>query len=181
MRGVLLFVYCGRSSLLGGPTIDIDLGDAVLSVDLHVKGLRRFHLVWHVGAVTDTTAADRVIKPPPYAVHTGRLDVAMDLLADKQVPLSIQFTDELLNPVPAPAGFTAVYTVDDPTVIALTDNGDGTAVAAAMGVLGTANVHTVITFDGTTITGDLQIVVVPGLAERATVVAGPPEEVTPDV
>lgn len=163
-----------------GP-IDIDLGDAVLSIDLRVKGLRRLRIVWHAGAATDTTTADRVIKPPPYAVHTGRLDVAMDLLADKKVPLSIQFTDEVGNPATAPAAFTAVYTVDDPTIIALTDNGDGTAVASAMGALGTANVHAVITFDGTEITGDLQIVVVAGLAERATVVAGPPEEVTPDV
>lgn len=104
----------------------------------------------------------------------------MDLLADKKVPLSVEFTDEIGNPVVAPSGAVTVWTVDDPTIIALTDNGDGTAVAAATGVLGTANVHVDVTFDGTTLSGDLQLVVVAGLAERINVVAGEPEEVTPD-
>jgi hypothetical protein len=105
----------------------------------------------------------------------------MDLQADKQIPLSLQFTDEMDNPVPTPAGTTAVYTVDDPTVINLTDNGDGTAVAAAVGVLGTATVHVAVSVDGVpVITGDLQIIVMAGLAERVTIVAGPPVEVTPD-
>jgi hypothetical protein len=100
----------------------------------------------------------------------------MDLQADKQVPLALQWTDEVGNPVDAPEGATAVYTVDDPTIINLTDNGDGTATAAAVGTLGTATVH-VASGD---LAGDLAIVVVAGLAERITVVAGDPVEVTPD-
>ena len=108
----------------------------------------------------------------------------MDLMADKKVPLSIGYTDEVGNPVPAPDTATTVYTVDDPTVVALTDNGDGTAVVAATGTLGTANVHSQSTWsdlDGEhSVSGDLQIVVVAGLAERATIVAGEPTEVTPD-
>ena len=104
----------------------------------------------------------------------------MDLMADKQVPLSLEWTDELGNPVATPADATAVYTVDNAEVIALTDNGDGTAVAAATGVLGTATVHVEATGAGLTLSGDLQIVVVAGLAERVNVVAGEPEEVTPD-
>ncbi len=150
-------------------------------MNLRVKGLRRYRIVWHIGATTDTTSADRVIKPPPYHQSTGRLDIAMDLQADKQVPLSIQFTDEVGNPVPTPTGATVTYTVDDPTIINLTDNGDGTAIAAAVGALGTATVHAEVAFDGTTLAGDLQIVVVAGLAERVAIVAGAPEEVTPDV
>jgi len=106
----------------------------------------------------------------------------MDLAADKKVPLlAPTFTDEVGNPVPAPAGATFVYTVDDPTIIALTDNGDGTGEAAAVGTLGTANLHLDATFNGSTATGDLQIVVVAGLAERVAINVGPPEEVTPDV
>jgi hypothetical protein len=110
----------------------------------------------------------------------------MDLQADKKVALSVEYTDEVGNPVSAPAGATAVYTVDDPTIINLTDNGDGTAEAAATGTLGTANVHLDATFtddDGVshTVTGDLQLVVVAGLAERVNITAGAPEEVTPDV
>lgn len=104
----------------------------------------------------------------------------MDLQADKKVALSVAYTDEVGNPTTAPDGATVAYTVDDPTIINLTDNGDGTAEAAAVGTLGTANVHVEATFNGTTLTGDLQIVVVAGLTERLTVVAGEPEEVTPD-
>lgn len=103
----------------------------------------------------------------------------MDLQADKKVGLSVEFTDEVGNTVPTPTGETVVYTVDDPSIINLTDNGDGTATAAATGVLGTANVHVDAT-GPLAATGDLQIVVVAGLAERLEVVAGEPEEVTPD-
>lgn len=133
----------------------------------------------------DTTVADRVIKPPPYAFPTGKVDVQMDLQADKKVALSLGFTDEVGNATASPAGFVATYTVDDPTIINLTDNGDGTAEAAAVGALGTANVHVDTSWtDDTgshTASGDLNIVVVAGLAERINIVAGAPEEVTPDV
>jgi hypothetical protein len=107
----------------------------------------------------------------------------MDLQADKKVALSVEFTDEVGNAVPAPTDAVVVYTVDDPSIIALTDNGDGTAEAAATGTLGTANVHVEASsvLSGLTVTGDLQIVVVAGLAERVNIVAGAPEEVTPDV
>lgn len=161
-------------------SIDIDLGDAVLMVNLRVKGLRRYGIKIHVAVPQDTTPADRIIKPPPYFTGQGRPNVIMDLQADKKVALAVQFTDEVGNPVAAPEGAVTVWTVDDPTIIALTDNGDGTAEAAATGTLGTANVHADVTFDGIGVTGDLQLVVVPGLAERVAIVAGEPEEVTPD-
>jgi hypothetical protein len=158
----------------------IDLGDATLNINLRVKGLQRLRLRFHVGTPRDTSPEDRIVKGPPYAVTPERVDFVMDLAADQQVPLSVEYTDELGNPVPAPAVATVTYTVDDPTIINLTDNGDGTAIAAAVGALGTANVHVEAAFNGTTLTGDLQIVVVAGLAERLNVVAGPPTEVTPD-
>lgn len=157
-----------------------DLGDVVAFFELRVKGLRRYKIAIHVGVPTDTSPEDRVIQSPPYFTGIPEVSVIMDLQADKKVPLSLEWTDEMGNPVPAPAGFSATYTVDDPSVISLTDNGDGTAVAAAVGVLGTANVHVVASFDGVTLSGDLQIVVVAGLAERLNIVAGPPEETTPD-
>jgi len=160
----------------------IDLGDLVLDFGFRVKCCPRLKVVWHLGSAIDTDPSDRVIKPPPYTPWTGRIDVVMDLAADKKVPLlAPTFTDEVGNPVPAPAGATFVYTVDDPTIIALTDNGDGTGEAAAVGTLGTANLHLDATFNGSTATGDLQIVVVAGLAERVAINVGPPEEVTPDV
>lgn len=157
----------------------LDLGDVYAVFNLRVKGMRHLRTVWVIGAPVDTTPADRVFHPPTH-VSTGRIDLRMDLLADKKVPLSVQWTDEVGNPVDVPADATAVYTVDDSSIINLTDNGDGTAVAAATGTLGTANVHGEFTGNGLTVTGDLQIVVVAGLAERAAIVAGTPEEVTPD-
>jgi hypothetical protein len=158
-----------------------DFGDVLRIERWVVKGRRHYGLTWHLGAPTDTDAADRVVRGVPQP-PTGRVDVVMDLMADKKVPLSIQWTDELGNPTVPPAGtITAVYSVDDTSVINLTDNGDGTAVAAAVGVLGTANVHVAVTANGDTFTGDLQVNVVAGLAERISVVAGTPEEVTPDV
>lgn len=159
--------------------MELDFGDAVLRVDLRVKGLQRYGVRWHLGPPQETDEADRVINGPPYTTQLGKADLTMDLMADKKVPLSVEWTDELGNPVVAPASVSATFTVDDPTIVALVDNGDGTAVAAATGVLGTANVHGEFAADGTTVTADLQIVVVAGLAERANIVAGAPEEVTP--
>lgn len=105
----------------------------------------------------------------------------MDLQADKQVALSGQFTDEVGNPVEAPEDATITYTVDDPTIINLTDNGDGTANAAAVGPLGNATVHAEAVADDFTATGDLLISVVAGDAERFEIVPGEVTEVTPDV
>jgi hypothetical protein len=160
--------------------MDVDLGDVVASFNIRIKGRRHFRLVWRIGAVTGTGPDDRIVKPPPYAAKTGRRDAIMDLMADKQVALSVEFTDEVGNPVSTPDGAVATFTVDDPTIINLTDNGDGTAAAAAVGPLGTATVHVVSTLDGEELTGDLAIVVVSGLAERISIVPGEITEVTED-
>jgi hypothetical protein len=160
--------------------MDVDLGDVVASFNLWVKGRRRYRLVWRIGLITGTTPADRIVKPPPYSTSTGKRDVIMDLQADKQVALSVGYTDEVGNPVATPDGAVVTFSVDDPTLINLTDNSDGTAVAAAVGPLGTATVHVVATLDGDTVEGDLAIVVVAGLAERVTIVPGEVTETTPD-
>lgn len=159
----------------------IDLGDAQLEINLRVAGLRRYGFRWHVGAPRDTMAADRIVKGPPYGPTPRKVDLTMDLQADKQVTLTGQWTDEVGNPVATPTDAAVTFTVDDPTVINLTDNGDGTAVAAATGALGTANVHAEASAGGQTLTGDLQIVAVAGLAERFNITASEPTEVTPDV
>jgi len=159
----------------------LDLGDAELVLELRSRCCQRRGFVLRASVPRPTSPGDRVVKGPPYNTPTGKVDLIMDLAADMQVTLSGQWTDEVGNPVAAPADATVVYTVDDPTIINLTDNGDGTAVAAAVGVLGTANVHAEATSAGQTLTGDLQIVVVAGLGERFTIVAGEPTEVTPDV
>lgn len=159
----------------------VNLGDVRLDFALRVPGLRRHNFRLRVGAPRDTSPADRIVKGPPYGPTPRKVDFSMDLQADKQVTLSGQWTDEIGNPVATPAGASVTYTVDDPTVINLTDNGDGTAVAAATGTLGVANVHAEASVaGGEPVTGDLQIVVVEGLAERFNITAGEPTEVTPD-
>lgn len=156
----------------------LDLGDLVLSLEARVKGRSRRKFRLHVGVPFDSTPDQRVVHGHPSPI--GRADFAMDLQADKQVALSPEWTDEVGNPTEGPTDAVVAYSVDDPTVINLTDNGDGSAVAAAVGALGTANVHAEASFGGEIQTADLQIVVVAGLAERFNIAAGEPTEITPD-
>lgn len=152
-----------------------DFGDLLHVEQWIVKG-RRLHWVWRLGPVLDTVPTDRTSHGTDVP-STGRIDAVMDLMADKKVTLSGQWTDEMGNPTDTPADATVAYTVDNSDIIALTDNGDGTAVAAAVGALGTANVHAVATASGFgELTADLAIVVVAGLAERFNITAGEPEE-----
>lgn len=162
--------------------MQLDLGDVVLGLYVKVKGVSRpARWVWHIGTPRESETGDRTVKGPPYASNTGEVDIQMDLQADKKVPLTGRFKDEVGNPVEMPAGASVTYTVDDPTIINLTDNGDGTAVAASTGTLGIAHVDGVADFgDGTEVTGRLEIVVVAGDAERFEIETGTPEEVTPD-
>lgn len=157
-----------------------DLGDVRLDWAIRVKSQPPIDLVIRVSAPRDTTPDDRIIKPGQPCRCLARKDLIMDLQADKKVTLTATYTDEVGNPTDPPTGASVTYTVDDPSIINLTDNGDGTAVAAATGALGTANVHVDALVGGSTLTGDLQIVVVAGLAERLSIDAGEPEEVTPD-
>lgn len=158
-----------------------DYGDLLHVEQWLVKG-RGLHWTWHLGPALDTTPADRTIHRDAFAPRPNeRIDAVMDLQADKMCTLSPAWTDEIGNPAPGPLDAVIAYTVDDPAIINLIDNGDGTAVAAATGALGTANVHGVATTGGLTQEGDLQINVVAGLAERFNIAAGEPEEVTPDI
>lgn len=160
-----------------------DFGD-LLHVERWVVKGRRLHFFIKIGPVSRRIIPpDAAPVPNTYLDPTtiGRTNPSMDLKADQRVELTIAWEDEMGNPTSAPDGVTIEYTVDDAAIIALTDNEDGTAVAASTGTLGTANVHAVISAPGfPTTTGDLQIVVVAGDAHRATIVAGEPTEVTPD-
>jgi hypothetical protein len=108
-----------------------------------------------------------------------------DLQADKEFDLSLQFTDEMGNPVDAPAGAVTVWTqVDGPEFVTLVDHGDGTATVTALGPLGNSTIHSATTVDfgagPVEVTGDDLISVVAGDAQRVTIVEGPAREVTPD-
>lgn len=158
-----------------------DMGDVIIHTEWLIKG-RHLRLVFHTGAQLDVPASQR---PAPVArTHTTtpeRIDLIMDLGADKKVTLSATTTDELGHTVPAPEGTTVAWSVDNTEVISLTTNEDGTAVAAATGELGNAVVSVAVEFpNGTSTTGDLLISVVPGEAERVAILPGAVEEVTPD-
>jgi len=158
-----------------------DYGDLLHIERWVVKG-KRVLFYWHIGAPKDTRPEDRKTTNQKAALEsTGKVDITMDLMADKKVTLGGKWADEMQNPVPAPEGATVTYTVDNTDVIALTDNQDGTAVAAATGTLGQAVVHAEANVPGrAAMTSDLLIVVVAGDAERFEMQAGEPEEVTPD-
>ena len=161
------------------------MGEVIVETRWVIKGRQKPQFIWHIGSPRDTTKVDRIVKDNAH-VSTGKVDLIMDLMADKGVDLMPGWTDEFGHPVttpPDPATYSVVYTVDDPTIINLTDNGDGSGFAAATGTLGTATVHGEVSFtDGSAgMSGDLQINVVAGLAERFNIVAGEPREVTPDV
>lgn len=104
-----------------------------------------------------------------------------DLAADHKFPiLTPAFTDEVGNPVSPPADAVVVYSISDPAVLALTDNGDGTGEVAAV-ALGSSNLHVDVSTGGQVFSGDEMINVVAGAFERVAINLGPAEEITPDV
>jgi hypothetical protein len=162
--------------------MELDLGDARLIVKLRLKHLRPPRFVWRVGPVRDTVPADRVAgDPPTYKSPPGRIDLIMDLQADKKAAFAFGPVDELGNPTTFDG--TIAFTVDDPSVVALTDNGDGSGEIAAVGVLGVATLTgTATPTDGSDpIVGAEAINVIAGDAEGFSFTFQPPEEVTPDV
>lgn len=169
--------------------MDVDLGDIVASFNLRVKGARRLHWRLRVGPVTTMSAKEmQAIRNATASVASvirdlpeRKVDRYMDLLDDQKVKYDLQWTDDAGNEVPAPdplpGDFAATYSVTDSSVLALTDNGDGTAVVASTGTLGSAGVHVEVTADGQTLTGDDEINVVTSAAARITLKAGTPEHV----
>lgn len=103
----------------------------------------------------------------------------MDLHADKKFLFSLPPVDEMGNPTTFDG--TISFSVDDPSLVTLTDNGDGSGVVAAVGGLGTAILKATIT----PVTGAPQekseaINVIAGDAAAFNFAFGPEEEVTPD-
>lgn len=162
----------------------LDLGDVVIEVNAIAK--HRPKAVWHLGKITRSNPADRVPGPSTPRTSLDRMDLFMDLQADKALELTAPtLTDEMENEVPAVPGTVHAYSVDRGDLINLTDNGDGTGSAATTGTLGNAVLHLsslVPMSDGSTkeFTGDLLLSVVPGDAARVSINTGAVTEVTPD-
>jgi hypothetical protein len=102
--------------------------------------------------------------------------VAFQLHDWEQVPLSAQALDAEGNP----AAVNYAWSSSDETVVAVTDNGDGTALAVASpaeGGLGSATVSVDVTdqSDGDVISGTFEIEVIAGDAVAVNITAGTPE------
>lgn len=167
--------------------MEIDLGDIVAEFNLRIKGQppkTRSVLAW--GVVSKTVPADRVpVIPQPYSPHTGRVDRIMNLKSDQKVAiLGMVDVDEMGNKI-GPSADQPTYTTDDVAgeFIVLTDNGDGSGVIAATGVLTGIDGAPVPQVTATFPDGSIQVeavnVVVGDMATRAFEF-GTPEEVTPD-
>lgn len=159
----------------------LDLGDVVLDLNLRVKAFRPPTFVWHFRAPVESEEEDRAVGPIPECKSQRKVMGIMDLQADKKVSFALQATDEVGNPTTFVG--TIVFTVDDPTIVNLTDNGDGSGEVAATGTIGVATLTGTATrdSDGAVFTGAEAINVVAGDAEAFSLTFGTPEEVTPDV
>ena len=162
--------------------MEIDLGDLTLELNLRLKAqpvTPRRVLKW--GVVSKTVPADRVPSvPQPYTPRTGKVDRIMNLQSDKKMTiLGLADVDEMGNEI-GPSADQPTYTTDDVTgqFIVLTDNGDGTGVVAATGVLGVAQLTATFP-DGSVEVEAINTVV--GEPANRVFKFGPPEEVTPDV
>lgn len=103
--------------------------------------------------------------------------MAFQLRDSQQVALAVEALDSEGNPAAA----TTAFTSSDDTIVAVTDNGDGTCLAVASpgaAGLGTATITATVTntADATTITGTFDIEVVAGDAVTVNVTAGTPED-----
>lgn len=159
----------------------IDLGDIVAEFTLNLKDKpAKNRSVRKLGIVRKTVPADRVpVIPQPYSPHIGRVTSIMNLQADKKVELlGMADVDEMGNEI-GPSAEQPTYTTDDVTgeVIVLTDNGDGTGMIAAVGVVGNAQVTA--TFPDGSTTVEAINVGVGDMASRAFRF-GAVTEVTPD-
>lgn len=158
-----------------------DYGDLIHEERWIIKG-RRVNFVAHYGAETNTGPADRVPGTTTPTPTPRKAEIVMDLHVDKKRTRSVSPVDEFGNATTFDGTFA--YTVDDPALVNLTDNGDGSCVIAAVGgsALGVAN----LTFTAAPTVGDPivrveAVNVIAGEAESFTFVDGAEEEVTPDV
>lgn len=155
-----------------------DYGDLIHEERWLIKG-RRTQFIPRYGAERDTTPADRVAGTTPARPAPRKAQLIMDLHADKKRTRSAQATDEVGNPTTFDG--TMTYTIDDPALINLTDNGDGSCEIAAVGPTGVANLtFTATSTSGAPIERVEAINVIAGDAVAFTFVDGDEEEVTPD-
>jgi hypothetical protein len=146
--------------------------------DPHEPKLRRR---WRVGQVremktTPKPAKKSKTKAKKATCHheaKGTADMAFLLGDNQEFDLSIAEKDHAGNDVPV-EGVT--YSVDNDSVLTLTDNGDGTALVQATGTLGDAVVTATDADDN--LSGTLDVTVGVEAAESLNLVPGPVREKT---
>jgi uncharacterized protein YjdB len=115
-------------------------------------------------------------RPKHIPQHFGGPTVAFQLRDSEQVTLTAEALDSEGNP----ANVTVAWSSSDESIVAVTDNGDGSALAVASpgaGGLGSVTVTVDVTdvSDGDVHTGTFDIEVVAGDAVTVNVAAGAPE------
>src|SRR5262250_1456768 len=108
-----------------------DFGDLIHEERWLIKG-KRFTFLHHIGAEAETPLENRDPSGTAVPVPAGKVvELIMDLHADKQVTRSVTAGDEFGNPTTFDGTYS--YVGDNPALVNVIDNGDGTAVIAAVG------------------------------------------------
>lgn len=136
---------------------------------------QRSRVLWHLGPVSHVGESVSTHRRR-FSSPTRKVDVTMSLLDNQQVSFSISGVDEKGNP--APLTGTPAFAIDRPDILALVDNGDGTGVVSATGVLGTAVLSVVDTeTDGSAFSGSVSIDVLPSGVTAVSIALGTPSHV----
>lgn len=99
----------------------------------------------------------------------------MQVTDTQQVALAVSWLDRLGNPIPNPDGDILTWATSDATIVQVTDNGDGTAMAVTTGTVGSVVVTASDDLDADgnpDFLGSLAIDVVSGPVAEVQVVAG---------
>lgn len=110
-----------------------------------------------------------------FSIDNRSVYAQMDLLDTQSVVLTATAADAKGNATTP----TFAFSVSDPTILGLVDNGDGTAVVSALALGTTDATATATDADGSTASGSLSITVTAGPTATVTVTAGTPSDTAP--
>ena len=145
-----------------------------LELQCHYRSLR---LVPHFGLVVQQNKTSSPATPVPQPHFHERFPImgALQLTDMQQVTCTISAVDKKGNPAPLPAG-TVTWSVNSPSVVAVTAAPDGLSANLVAGGLGTATVSVIVAdTSGTTIAaGSLDVTVTGGPAASIVITPGTP-------
>lgn len=131
-------------------------------------------------------ASIQIVPGIPYPEGTQPMTATFDLTATDEDVFTLTAADANGNPVPLPAGYTASWTLSDPssTGAVLTPSADTTSVTLAPVAVGTLTINTTVTVtnsNGSTSTyeGAEAVIVSAGPIDTIAIVPGTPTPETP--